>query len=392
MGSSNYVSFPIVEGRASRQAHCDLPEGTFERELGKEGFFGPATQMYHTHPPTGWTNWDGPLRPRAFDLNNLADTDSSPWAAGMVLHNSSVKMRRWVGTGAMDHLVRNGDGDEVLFIHRGHGALFCDYGHMPFSQGDYIVLPRSTMWRVECAEPTDMLLIECTNGTIKTPDRGMVGRHAIYDEAMLLTPKIDEAFLDQQGNSEWNVLIKRSGEISTVTYPFNPLDAVGWHGDLAPVRLNVKDIRPLMSHRYHLPPSAHTTWVGNRFVICTFVPRPFESDADALKVPFFHNNDDYDEVIFYHDGDFFSRDNIHPGMVTWHPCGFTHGPHPKALQAMYEQTKTATSEYAVMLDTRDGLEMGDAAADVEVHDYAKSWHVSGEPVAAPSIVRSDAAE
>ncbi len=390
MASSNYVSFPLVEGRASRQAHCDLPDGTFERELGKEGFFGPATHMYHTHPPTGWTDWKGPLRPRAFDLNELPAPGTSPWDAGTVLHNSSTAMRYWAFDGKMDHLVRNGDGDELLFVHRGAGSLYCDYGHLPFSQGDYIVLPRSTMWRIECTQPVLMLLIESTNGSIKTPDRGMVGRHAVYDEAMLITPKIDDPFRDQQDEKEWQVVIKRGGELSVVTYPFNPLDAVGWHGDLAPVRLNVKDIRPLMSHRYHLPPSAHTTWVGNRFVICTFVPRPFEGDPGALKVPFFHNNDDFDEVIFYHDGDFFSRDNIHPGMVTWHPCGFTHGPHPKALQLMYEQKKEATDEYAVMLDTRDALHMGDAAAGIEFTDYAKSWHVSDGPVVAPAIPKAAA--
>ena len=124
-------------------------------------------------------------------------------------------------------------------------------------------------------------------------------------------------------------------------------------------RINVRDIRPLMSHRYHLPPSAHTTFVGNRFVVCTFVPRPFETDPGAIKIPFFHNNDDYDEVIFYHAGDFFSRDNIHPGMVTLHPGGFTHGPHPKALSRMLVQPKPATDEYAVMVDTRDALEIGD---------------------------------
>jgi homogentisate 1,2-dioxygenase len=175
-----------------------------------------------------------------------------------------------------------------------------------------------------------------------------------------------------------------------VTYPFNPLDAVGWHGDLAPIRLNVKDIRPLMSHRYHLPPSAHTTWVGNRFVVCTFTPRPFESDPAALKVPFFHNNDDYDEVIFYHAGDFFSRDNIHAGMVTWHPCGFTHGPHPKALQAMYQARKPATDEFAVMLDTRDALEMGDGAGAVEFTGYSESWKSKDGPVKAPSVPRQAA--
>ena len=186
---------------------------------------------------------------------------------------------------------------------------------------------------------------------------------------------------------ETRVDIKRREQVSTVTYPYNPLDAVGWKGDLTPIKINVEDFRPLMSHRYHLPPSAHTTFVGPRFVVCTFCPRPMEMDPGALKVPFFHNNDDYDEVIFYHDGDFFSRDNIGPGMVAWHPCGFTHGPHPKALNAMYEQKKPATDEYAVMLDTRDGLEMGDAAEASEVKEYSESWLVKDGPVAAPKIPR-----
>jgi homogentisate 1,2-dioxygenase len=113
--------------------------------------------------------------------------------------------------------------------------------------------------------------------------------------------------------------------------------------------------------------------VANRFVVCTFVPRPFETDPGAIKVPFFHNNDDYDEVIFYHAGDFFSRDNIHPGMCTLHPCGFTHGPHPKALGKMLVQSKAATEEYAVMIDARDALEIDDAVAAVEWADYHRSW-------------------
>jgi homogentisate 1,2-dioxygenase len=330
--------------------------------------------MYHKHPPTGWTSWEGPLRPRAFDLARLgAKRTATPWDAATVLANAHVKMRIWYTDGRMDHLARNGDGDELLFVHAGAGELFCDYGHLAFRKGDYLVLPRSTMWRVECAEPVTMLMIEAAGGSIKTPERGMVGRHALYDEAILDTPKIDEAFRAQQDERAWRVVIKRRGELSVVTYPFNPLDAEGWHGDLSVVRLNVRDIRPLMSHRYHLPPSAHTTWVGNRFVICTFTPRPFESDPAALKVPFFHNNDDYDEVIFYHAGNFFSRDNIAPGMMTLHPCGFTHGPHPKALRNMLVQAKPATDEYAVMVDTRDALEITQVAQDVEWAGYVDSW-------------------
>lgn len=384
-----HIAMSRIEGRASRQAHCDLPAGTFERELGKEGFFGPATMMYHTHPPTGWRDWQGPLRPRAYDLTKLADFGGSPWDAGDILHNAKAKLRFWRCGSAMDHLVRNADGDELLFVHRGSGQLFCDYGHLAVGQGDYVVLPRSTMWRLEpdAGATMELLLIECTNGSYMLPDKGLVGPHAIFDPAMLDAPAIDEAFRDQQGEHETRVVVKRQGQLSTVTYPFNPLDAVGWHGDLAVNRLNVKDIRPLASHRYHLPPSAHTTFLGDRFVVCTFVPRPFESDPGALKVPFFHNNDDYDEVIFYHDGDFFSRDNIHPGMITWHPCGFTHGPHPKALQRMFEQPKAMTDEYAVMIDTRDALEAGAAAGAVEFESYAQSWRSEG-PVTAPSVAKA----
>jgi homogentisate 1,2-dioxygenase len=393
MASKRYVSFPRREGRASRQAHADLPDGTFERELGKEGFFGPATMMYHRHPPTGWSSWQGPLRPRAFDLTKLPPGDRDPWSCHEILRNANVRLRYWTTDGRMERLVRNGDGDELLFVHRGAGDLYCDYGRLPFRQGDYIVLPRSTMWRLECAEPTTLLLIEATNGSIAEPERGMLGRHALYDDGVLETPRIDDAFLAQQDEREWEVVINRRGELSVVTYPFNPLDAVGWQGDLVPVRLNVKDIRPLNSHRYHLPPSAHTTWVGNRFVVCTFTPRPFETEPAALKVPFFHNNDDYDEVIFYHEGDFFSRDNIAAGTITWHPCGFTHGPHPKALQRMFEPAKPMTDEYAVMLDTRDALEMGEAARTVEIDAYAMSWRAKdGRPIVPPKPPRLVAAE
>ena len=361
----NYIAFPRIEGRTSRQAHANLPEGTFERELGKEGFFGPATHMYHRHPPTGWVDWQGPLRPRAFDLNRLSGAEASPWDAPTVLSNASVALRFWRVPERMVDLARNGDGDELIFVHEGAGDLYCDYGHLAIRAGDYVMLPRGTMWRIASAKPMTALLIEATNGSYQLPDKGLVGPHAIFDPAMLDVPAIDDAFLAQQDEKIWRVRIKRGGAVSTVTYPYNPLDAVGWKGDLAPVRINVADIRPLMSHRYHLPPSAHSTFVGNRFVVCTFCPRPFESAEDALKVPFFHSNDDYDEVLFYHAGDFFSRDNIKPGMLTFHPCGFTHGPHPKALKNAFKQSKPATDEYAVMIDIRDAPQMCEPAPGVD---------------------------
>ena len=274
----------------------------------------------------------------------------------------------------MGELARNADGDDLLFVHEGAGDLYCDYGHMELREGDYVVLPRGTMWRIDCAAPMELLLIEATNASYTMPEKGLVGNHAIFDPAMLDTPRIDEAFLAQQDDSlAWQVEVKRRNAVSMITYPFNPLDAVGWHGELSVLRINVRDLRPLMSHRYHLPPSAHTPFLSDRFVVCTFAPRPFESDPGALKVPFFHNNDDYDEVIFYHQGEFFSRDNIKPGMVTFHPSGFTHGPHPKAFEAGAKAAKTMTDEVAVMIDARDALDMHDRAASTEVRDYAASW-------------------
>lgn len=374
-----WINFPRQEGISSRQAHADFPEnGIYEREIGRDGFFGPATHLHHKHAPTSWTDWTGPLRPRAFNLNGLAVLDykvdsESPWSAPVILSNAHCRFRLWHCQHNMEKLVRNADGDDLLFIHEGSAELFCDYGHLHVVKGDYVVIPRSTLWRLEPESPMQIVMIEATNDSYQLPERGLVGPHAVFDPAMLDTPKIDDSFLAQQDENSWKIEVKRHNTVSQITYPFNPLDAIGWHGDLSVVRINWRDIRPLMSHRYHLPPSAHTTFVASRFVVCTFVPRPIESDPGALKVPFYHNNDDYDEVLFYHQGDFFSRDNIEPGMVTFHPAGFTHGPHPKAFEMGRQAAKTFTDEVAVMLDTRDALEFSEAASAVENADYVNSW-------------------
>ena len=371
MASKNWIEFPRVEGETSKQAHADLPAGTYEREIGRDGFFGPATHIYHRHPPTGWTSFDGPLRPRAFDAVKATEK-GDPNRIIPLLSNANCKIDIWRCLASMPTLARNADGDLLFFIHAGEGDLFCDFGHLAYREGDYILLPRGTMWRLETKQPTTVLRIEATNGSYKLPERGILGPHAIFDPAALETPKLDDAFKSQR-DGEWTVSVKRRGELTRITYPFNPLDAVGWKGNLTALKLNWRDIRPVMSHRYHIPPSVHSTFVADRFVVCTFVPRPIESDPGALKVPFYHSNDDYDEVIFYHQGEFFSRDNIHPGMMTWHPNGFTHGPHPKAFAAGAKAAKTMTDEVAVMIDARDPLDMLEAAEGTEDRGYADSW-------------------
>ena len=193
-----YIQYPRVAGTASRQAHADLPPGTYEREMGKEGFFGPAAFFHHRHPPTGWTRFEGPLRPHAFDLTRIAGAMRSPWDAAPVLQNAHCRIRWLTLAVSMDHLARNADGDELLFVHSGCAALFCDFGHLDIAAGDYVVLPRGTMWRLECTAPVAVLLIEATNASYLLPDKGLVGQQAIFDAAMLDVPAIDDAFRAQQ--------------------------------------------------------------------------------------------------------------------------------------------------------------------------------------------------
>ena len=373
MSAKSWIEFPRVEGETSRQAHADLPKDTYEREIGRDGFFGPATHIYHRHPPTGWSAFEGPLRPRAFDALMAAKAADDPFSPVPLLSNAHCKIAIWRSAEAMRHLLRDSDGDTLLFVHAGTGDLYCDFGHLAYSEGDYILLPRGTMWRIEPSQATVSLMIEATGGSFRLPEKGILGPHAIFDPAALFTPRLDDKFRAQADEREWRVRVKRRDAVTTITYPYNPLDAVGWKGNLSVVKLNWRDIRPVMSHRYHIPPSVHTTFVADRFIVCTFVPRPIESDPGALKVPFYHSNDDYDEVIFYHAGEFFSRDNIRPGMMTWHPNGFTHGPHPKAFAAGARAEKTMTDEVAVMVDARDPLDLSEVAQGAEDRGYADSW-------------------
>ncbi len=371
-----WIKFQPRAGKTSLQAHCDLPEGSYEREFGKEGFFGPVSHIYHPHKPTGWVKFDGPLKPRAFDFTKAKSLGDSPWKATPIFSNAHMKFHILRTSGKMDHLVSNGDGDELLFVHTGEGALFCDFGHLTYTEGDYILLPRGLMWRLESKGESILLLMEATNDSYKLPHKGLVGPNAIFDPALLEVPALDKAFEAQKNDKETQVVIKRLDKLTTLTYPHNPLDAIGWKGDNLPCKINWREFRPLMSHRYHLPPSAHTTFIANRFIVCTFAPRLIETDPGALKVPFFHSNNDFDEIIFYHAGSFFSRDNIHPGMLTLHPAGFPHGPHPKAFATGAKAARKETDEVAVMIDTRDAVEVSEQASKLEDKNYAQSWKES----------------
>lgn len=357
------------QGRVTRQAHVDIPEGTFEEEYAREGFFGRTAHLYRSHRPVDWVAIDGELRPRALRTEALPGL-SDDWWAGRVpfLRNEDVELAWAALESPMPYYVRNADGDEILFVHEGAGTLETDFGNLTYRRGHYLVIPKGTVYRLAPVEATRMLVIQSTD-PVGLPDRGIVGHHALFDPNVLDVPQLGEvpAF-----DRPWELKIKRLGRISTVTYPHNPITTVGWRGDLTVWRLHIDDIRPMMSERYHLPPSAHVTWMMPRVMICTFLPRGLETgDPGALKVPFFHSNIDYDEVLFYHDGDFFSRQGIDAGMVTFHPAGIHHGPQPGAVAAA--AGKTRTLEQAVMIDTRRPLVPTEAAHAAELPHYWTSW-------------------
>jgi homogentisate 1,2-dioxygenase len=362
--------FPLKKGPIARQAHVGIPGGTYEEEHGRKGFFGKSAHLYHVNPPTGWIRFEGKLRPHCFDLNLLTPGDQTdPRGAPVaVLGNNDLKVLVSRRSVPMPFYYRNADADELLFVHRGEGILETDFGPLTFEKGDYIVLPRAVTYRIAPRTRDNFFLLMESTTEFEQPDRGLIGQHALYDPAVITTPEPQEYADDGR---EWEIRIKAGDEFSSVFYPFNPLDVVGWKGDLTVWKINMRDIRPIMSHRAHLPPSAHSTFVTAGAVVCSFLPRPLEEDPDAMRVPFFHRNTDYDEFIFYHDGNFFSRDNIKAGMATLHPRGIHHGPHPKALAGQAQ--KTHTDEYAVMLDGLNPIHVLPGGESCEWKEYWASW-------------------
>ena len=360
-----------VRGRTTRQAHVDLPAGTVEEEYARGGFSGRASHLYRARPPVEWTSVEGDLRPRAIAATELPGLGAgADWPSARVpfLTNADVTLYMARLSRPMADLFRNADADEVLFVHAGAGTLRTDFGPLGYEKGDYVVLPRGVTYALEPTEPSTFLVIESTD-EVKIPERGLLGQHALFDLDVLEVPSPAEARPD----GTYRVVVQRAGRLSTITYPFDPLNVVGWKGDLYPYRLNVRDIRPVLSERYHLPPSAHATFVTPSVVICTFLPRGLETgDEGALRVPFYHSNIDYDEVLFYHDGDFFSRAGVSPGTVTFHPQCIHHGPQPGAVAAA--KGKTRTSEQAVMIDTRRPLSVTAAAEAASIPNYHQSWN------------------
>lgn len=354
-------------GIFTKQAHVHIPENCYEEEHGRKGFFGRVSQLYHQNPLTSWTNIEGDLKPR--NLPPLFETPEVLNQFSKILYNNDVEISLGTFTGTWDHFSRNADFDELFFIHEGSGRFESVYGNLEYTNGDYIVMPRGTTYKMFIHSASKILLTESAS-EFEEPARGILGPNALYDQSAITTP--ESSLGSNQNLSEYKVHIKHNGSITIVTYPFNPLDVVGWKGSVYPWKISIYDYCPIMSHKYHIPPSGHSMFVCRNFVVCSFVARPLEDASHGvLKVPFYHSNIDYDEVLFYHQGNFFSRDNIDAGALTFHPQGIHHGPHPNAFKN--SQDKLFTDEYAVMIDTRYPLKRTEFFSQYENKDYWKSW-------------------
>ena len=271
-----------------------------------------------------------------------------------------------------DYYFKNADSDELIFIHHGSGVLKTMYGSVEFEYGDYIVIPRGTVYQLKFVSEDNHLLIIESHSPVRTPrryrnDYGQMLEHSPFCERDFKLPQNLETH-DVQG--EFKVMIKKRGLIYPYVYATHPFDVVGWDGYNYPYAFSIFNFEPITG-RIHMPPPIHQTFEGNNFVICSFVPRLYDYHPDAIPAPYHHSNIDSDEILYYVDGDFMSRNNIGKGQFTLHPAGIPHGPHPGAIERSIG--KKETKELAVMIDPFNPLKISTEALKYEVKDYYKSW-------------------
>ena len=323
-------NYPHKRGRYTNQTHVNVPLGTFEMEFAREGFFSEeASHLYVTKPPSHWHRIEGDLRPRAVDCRKIETADSQDAGA---LPTQLLTAAVWCGKKTlsvflskrqerMPYIYKTIDGDEIYFVHEGYGRIETEFGVLEYERGDYIILPRGCLYRLIPENDKTFLIICESKAPFQIPDRGLLGPHAIFDKGVLRLPDFD-APLERWEQEEYEVRVKRLGRLTRMWYEFNPLAHVaGWKGTLVPYVLNVRDIRPISMLNNHVVPTANTTFTSEDVLVTTFAPRALGNE-ETLRLPFYHRNIDFDEFIFYHEGNFFSKAGIEPGMFT--PVSYTH--------------------------------------------------------------------
>ena len=271
-----------------------------------------------------------------------------------------------------EYFYKNADADEMIFIHRGTGTLRTMMGNIPFGYGDYLVIPRGMIYQIEFDDADNRLFILDSYQPIYTPKRyrnyfGQLLEHSPFCERDMRGPEKLEVH-DEMG--DFVIKVKKEGILHEITYASHPFDVVGWDGFNFPYAFNIKDFEPITG-RVHQPPPVHQTFESAQYVVCSFVPRLYDYHPEAIPAPYNHSNIDSDEVLYYVDGDFMSRNHVDKGFISLHPAGIPHGPHPGAYERSIGQKET--QEWAVMVDTFRPLKVTQAALDIEIENYHRSW-------------------
>lgn len=376
-------------GQIPKKRHVQFrkPNGElyYEQLFGTIGFEGMSSLLYHTHRPTMVSDIKAPIdimpkiaQSKHITARKLMSYDVAPQndfldSRVTLLVNNDVH----IGVAApikslTEYFYKNADADEMLFIHKGTGTLRTLVGNIKFEYGDYLIIPRGMIYQIEFDSEDNRILYAESFHPIYTPKRyrnyfGQMLEHSPFCERDYKLPTDLETH-DEEG--EFKMKIKKQGMLHELTYITHPFDVIGWDGYNFPYGFSIHNFEPITG-RVHQPPPVHQTFETSAFVICSFCPRLYDYHPQSIPAPYNHSNIDSDEMLYYVDGDFMSRNDIGPGYITLHPGGIPHGAHPGAYERSIGQTKT--DELAVMIDTFKPLMMTQAAMDIDDGKYYKSW-------------------
>lgn len=357
----------------------------YEQLFGTEGFHGMSSLLYHVHRPTMIREVRPAvdvtpvaaikkhITPRMLDGFQVATEKDFLASRKTVLFNNDLNIALAAPSESLkNYFYKNADADEVLFVHRGSGTLRTFLGNIPFSYGDYLVIPRGMIYQIEFNDADNRLLIVESFSPVLTPKRyrnnfGQLLEHSPFCERDIRRPKDLETH-DEKG--DFIIKIRKENMLHEVVYASHPFDVVGWDGYNYPYAFSIHDFEPITG-RVHQPPPVHQTFEAHNYVICSFCPRLYDYHPQSIPAPYNHSNIDSDEVLYYVDGDFMSRNHVDKGYISLHPGGIPHGPHPGAYERSIGQKET--HELAVMIDTFRPLQLTQLALDIQDPTYVTSW-------------------
>ena len=377
------------QGSIPRKRHTQFrnEEGKLYAEelVSTHGFSNIYSLIYHCHPPTMVKSLGEPfsrepkivaqrfLKHQSFLGFNIEPEDDYIDSKKAVLINNDLHISLAAPRKSIsDYYLKNADADEVIFVHKGSGVLKTIYGDIDFGYGDYLVIPRGTIFQLHFNDENNRLFIVDSFTAIEFPKRymnnyGQFEEHAPMCERDIRRPENMKTYNE---TGDFKVMIKKQGIVYPYIYATHPFDAIGWDGNLYPYAFNIQDFEPITG-RLHMPPPIHQTFEAHNFVICSFVPRMYDYHPLSIPAPYNHSNVDSDEVLYYVDGDFMSRKSVTQGQITLHPAGIPHGPHPGTVEKSIG--KKETMELAVMVDTFKPLWLTEEGVKIMSDDYYRSW-------------------